>query len=320
MKLFVYLKCLVSNMKYCPVCGKLHNNEKYCSQKCQRKSTIRLAIEASKKIDRRGPNNPIYGNKEAARKISEALKGKPKTEEHKRKLRGPRPSIQGNKNPNYKPRVRIKCESCGKFFEVLPRLVNERRFCSLECYYKWNKGPNNPFYGRKHSEETRRKMSLNHANVSGKNNPNWKGGRRASSYRGKYWWFIRILRFYVDGFRCLWCHKEGDIKTLQAHEVIPFRNHKGSGLQYNIYNLITLCASCHCELEHRRSGYYDFDIAWNLMFVGIFNVEKKLYSNFPGYLDFDNPIVKESMRIARQVKTKDEVDKVIDVIKKYKNL
>ena len=33
------------------------------------------------------------------------------------------------------------------------------------------KGENNPMYGKYHSEETKQKMSSNHANVTGKNNP-----------------------------------------------------------------------------------------------------------------------------------------------------
>ena len=34
-----------------------------------------------------------------------------------------------------------------------------------------HKGENNPYYGKHHTEEIRKKMSENHANVSGKNNP-----------------------------------------------------------------------------------------------------------------------------------------------------
>ena len=34
-----------------------------------------------------------------------------------------------------------------------------------------SKGENNSFYGKKHSKETKEKMSKNHANVSGENNP-----------------------------------------------------------------------------------------------------------------------------------------------------
>lgn len=36
------------------------------------------------------------------------------------------------------------------------------------------KGKNNPFYGRKHSAESRKKMKQNHANMNGKNNPNYR--------------------------------------------------------------------------------------------------------------------------------------------------
>lgn len=39
---------------------------------------------------------------------------------------------------------------------------------------KLYKGEGNPFFGKKHTEETRKKMSQNHANVKGGNNPNAK--------------------------------------------------------------------------------------------------------------------------------------------------
>ena len=46
------------------------------------------------------------------------------------------------------------------------------------------KGKNNPFYGRKHSPETRKKMRQNHADIRGKNNPNY-GRKFSEEYRKK---------------------------------------------------------------------------------------------------------------------------------------
>jgi hypothetical protein len=37
-------------------------------------------------------------------------------------------------------------------------------------------GKDAPNYGKYHTKEAKKKMSLNHANVSGENNSNWKGG------------------------------------------------------------------------------------------------------------------------------------------------
>lgn len=45
-------------------------------------------------------------------------------------------------------------------------------------------GENNPFYGKKHTEETKNKISKNHANVSGENNPNY-GKQMSESQKEK---------------------------------------------------------------------------------------------------------------------------------------
>lgn len=39
------------------------------------------------------------------------------------------------------------------------------------------RGGRHPLYGKPVSEETRKKMSLGHADFNGANNPQWKGGR-----------------------------------------------------------------------------------------------------------------------------------------------
>ena len=46
------------------------------------------------------------------------------------------------------------------------------------------KGKNNPFYGKKHSAETRKKMKQNHADVRGENNPNY-GKKFSKEHRKK---------------------------------------------------------------------------------------------------------------------------------------
>lgn len=72
-------------------------------------------------------NTPMYGRKH--------------TEESKEKMRGPRPSIQGENNPNYGKILPI---------ETVQKISENHADMS---------GSNNPMYGKHHSEETRKKIS-----------------------------------------------------------------------------------------------------------------------------------------------------------------
>ncbi len=64
---------------------------------------------------------------------------------------------------------------------------NSRKFSKLrEEYSESSKGLNNSFYGKTHSEKTKQKMSKNHFDVSGKNNPNYGNiGEKNPAYKGK---------------------------------------------------------------------------------------------------------------------------------------
>lgn len=42
--------------------------------------------------------------------------------------------------------------------------------------------PSGIYKHKKHTQESKDKMSLSHAEVNGENNPNWKGGRTKDSY------------------------------------------------------------------------------------------------------------------------------------------
>ena len=86
----------------------------------------------------KGEAHPLYGKKlsdETKKRMSEARKGKPKSEEHKKK-------ISGEGNPFY-----------GK------KHSEETRKRIAELSAERAKGERNPMYGKKHSEETKRKMS-----------------------------------------------------------------------------------------------------------------------------------------------------------------
>lgn len=51
------------------------------------------------------------------------------------------------------------CKHCGKEFRYWASA--NRKFCSLECYWIFNRGKNNKFYGRHHTEENKRIFAEN---------------------------------------------------------------------------------------------------------------------------------------------------------------
>ena len=80
------------------------------------------------------------------RKISEALKEHPVSEETRRKQREAK---KGEKNPNY-----------GKLgINKGKKLSEETRRKMAEAHKGKRAGKDNPFYGKKHSQETRKKLS-----------------------------------------------------------------------------------------------------------------------------------------------------------------
>lgn len=102
--------------------------------------------------------------------------------------------------------------------------------------------------GKKHTTESRRKMSDGKKgkiqNVSGSNNPNWKGGITPvnilirSSSKMKQW---RDLVFKRDDYVCQKCGQRGG--KLNADHELPFSLFPG--LRFEILNGQTLCVECH---------------------------------------------------------------------------
>lgn len=148
------------------------------------------------------------------RKMSERLKGRTFTKEHVEKLR------KANLGKKQSP-------------EHTAKLAAIRR----ESF----RGKGNPFYGKKHSPETRKKMS-------GKNHPAWKGGiysvnksiRKTPEYR--LW---RIAVFERDHYTCVWCGQRGG--RLHPDHIKPFAYFPE--LRFAIDNGRTLCEPCHKKTD-----------------------------------------------------------------------
>jgi len=151
-----------------------------------------------------------------------------------------------------------------------------------EGHIPWNKGKvgiisgdKNPFYGKKHTEETKKKMSESHkdcipwnkgkVNVfsketrlkmsqnrvgkqKGENNPAWKGGvtplnnliRKTKEYKE---WAISVYKKYK--YICQCCGIKCKAKNIIAHHIKSFTYFPK--LRFDINNGVTLCRSCHIK-------------------------------------------------------------------------
>ena len=83
--------------------------------------------------------------------------------------------------PKKRKGIYKSCKICNKNFYVRPYRKNIIQCCSFKCgiKYRFIIHPH-PWIGRKHSIETKIKMSKNHSNFKRENHPCWKGGK--SSY------------------------------------------------------------------------------------------------------------------------------------------
>ena len=158
---------------------------------------------------------------------------------------------------------------------------------------KNKKGKNNSFYGKKHTEETKRilsekakgrigywkgkklsletkkKISRNHKNCKGKNNPMYgihRFGKDSPNYRGgislkKYSSLFVNIRKTIkrrDNYKCQECgmteleHKKRLSKSLEIHHIDYNKENNG------FFNLITLCRYCNSHVNANRNFWKSY--------------------------------------------------------------
>ena len=130
----------------------------------------------------------------------------------------------------------FNCLDCGSVFWRRPHAIKngDNKFCSRECYFKWQKGKRKSPYNK---------------DQSGDKNPNWKGGINPinanirSSNKFKQW---RSEVFKRDNWTCQKCgarSKKNKYVRIEAHHIKPFA--KYPDLRFDVNNGITLCKKCH---------------------------------------------------------------------------
>lgn len=115
-------------------------------------------------------------------------------------------------------------------------------------------GEGNPFFGKKHSLETKIKLSCHFQGIDESQFEEFTkplSRREVGSGSFKIW---REKVFERDNYTCLLCGKRGG--SLEPHHILPRRNHKE--LIYSVDNGATLCVQCHRKTFKRE---YEFSEA-----------------------------------------------------------
>ncbi len=133
----------------------------------------------SLKCAKSGKHAPMFGKKlsiEARQKIREKAVGRVISEETRQKMRGRHVSKATRK----KLSKRLLGKNLGKrrSKETCERM--SRNHADVN-------GMNNPFFGKKHTKETRAKISKSHADVSGMNNPRFDKGDTICGDKNPNW-------------------------------------------------------------------------------------------------------------------------------------
>ena len=143
---------------------------------------------------------------------------------------------------------------CGKY-ERTPEIRKK-----YSDYAKGYIGEKNPFYGKKHSEETKKVISERSKKAIGSLNGNWKGGktppRRPRDFKLYEFKPLRNFALNRDNYKCHYCKEKKD--HMHVHHIIPFWACNSAFL--DIENLVTVCRQCHYEKAH-KGNWWDFDFS-----------------------------------------------------------
>jgi len=152
-------------------------------------------------------------------------KGKPMSFEQKIKCRNakllrPVRYWKGKKRDNLRGKNNVVCLACGSGFHMKLSKLNKTMnvFCSRRCYESYR---------------------IKHPEVQ----PNWKGGKIETGWRGTEWTKIRHVVLLRDNFVCQECKCAA--KKPIVHHVVPFRVSQDN----SISNLMVLCSKCHGKKE-----------------------------------------------------------------------
>jgi len=140
-------------------------------------------------------------------------------------------------------------EECLKISQkLLGHLVSQQTRNKISKNQKKRFGKDNPFFGKNHSEKSKKKISLSKIGLTGEKCGNWKGGITSihrllrGSIKSRLWRKSVLER---DNYTC---QKKGiNNNKLHSHHILNFSNYPE--LQFDINNGITLSKESHIEFH-----------------------------------------------------------------------
>lgn len=154
------------------------------------------------------------------------------------------------------------CITCGISFYVKRHLLEEKKFCSMNCYNLDKKG--RPIWnkGKPWSAEAKKKMSeakkrSGHSGVKnlipryGADNPAWKGGvtKESRAERAKFRKVLQAKVLKRDNYTCQVCDQYSGY--LQVDHIKPWADYPD--LRFELSNCRTLCMACHYYITFKRT-------------------------------------------------------------------
>lgn len=167
--------------------------------------------------------------------------------------------------------IKVKCSHCGTEIERHKSEVygdNKKKnfYCSKDCEYEHKKelfkGDLNPFFGKKHTDKTRKIISKTNKgkkmpiyvkkkisqSLSGSNSPYWKDGSAERNKKDRLRLEYRDWRnkvFERDNYTCQKCYKR--CTRLHAHHIKNYS--ENPKLRFIPVNGITMCEKCHRQFH-----------------------------------------------------------------------
>lgn len=235
-------------------------------------------------LEERKRRSEISKRPEVRKKISLALKGKPKSKEHRKKLSELRKGktweelmgkekaeqlkikmsiyrkgkFTGKDSPNWgkhpSEETKEKMRKNSPRWWLGKHRSKEQILKITENTKKRIAGENNPMFGKHHSIEARQKISLATKKRLAKkeNHPNWKGGISREPYSFDFSNELKELIRKRDNYSCQLCGTEQNGgKELAVHHIAYDKK------CCDPQKLISLCDSCHSKTNYDREYWQE---------------------------------------------------------------
>jgi len=114
------------------------------------------------------------------------------------------------------------------------------------------KGKNNPFWGRKHTEKTKKKMSEKAKFRIGDKSPRWMGGISFEPYGIEFNEKLKAFIRERDNYCCQECGIKENGKAHDCHHIDYNKKNNED------WNFVTLCRSCHLKTNTNRDYWKNY--------------------------------------------------------------